>query len=111
MQVLPYGAEPLPRLEPPPAEPQPPAAPLRRARRAAGGAAASAAVAAALPPGLALRTWGGLDRGALLQVATFTLYNLPANRCLQPARSMHPAYLTCCAGGDAAAACWKGPSC
>lgn len=71
--VLPYGAEPLPPLAP---QPQPPpqqalsATPRQRPRSAA---------AAALPPvermapGRALRTYGGVLRGAMLQAATTRL--------------------------------------
>tara|TARA_B110001452_G_C15158843_1_gene403130 strand:- start:169 stop:600 length:432 start_codon:yes stop_codon:yes gene_type:complete len=70
--VLPYGAEPLPRLAPQPTQPQQAlsATPRQRPRSAA---------AAALPPvermapGLALRTYGGVLRGAMLQAATTRL--------------------------------------
>ena len=70
--VLPYGAEPLPRLAPQPTQPPPSlsATPRRRPRSAA---------AAALPPvermapGRALRTYGGVLRGAMLQAATTRL--------------------------------------
>ena len=68
--VLPYGAEPLPTLAPP-TEP-PPAVPSggRRPRSAASGLPS----VEAMPPGLALRTYGGgVPRGAMLQAATTRL--------------------------------------
>ena len=74
LTVLPYGAEPMPRL--PRMRVQGGSgvpASLRRPRSAAGGAAASLAAAVAMPPGEALRTYASLDRGALLQAVTTQL--------------------------------------
>ena len=74
MAVLPYGAEPLPRLPRMRVQGGSGApASLRRPRSAAGGAAAAVAVAVAMPPGEALRTYASLDRGALLQAVTTQL--------------------------------------
>ena len=72
--VLPYGAEPLPPLAEQPAAPAAPLPASRPATAPAGGGAAS--LAASLPPGLALRTFGGYAhwRGsALLQANTTQL--------------------------------------